>query len=59
MISIDTGAAWPVAYARFSKGGGGRNFDNEDQKKISPLRISPFFGPKLGVDQKKEVFTQY
>ena len=29
------------------------------QKKISPLRISPYFCPKLGEDQnKKKVFTQ-
>ena len=28
--------------------------NNEDEKKISPLRISPVFGPKLGEDQKKK-----
>ena len=32
-----------------------RKFENnEDQKKNSPLRISPFFCPKLGEDQKKK-----
>ena len=40
----------------FERWGGARKFENnEDQKKISPLRISPFFCPKLpvGEDQKK------
>ena len=38
----------------------GKKFENnENQKKISPLRISPFFCPKLGEDQqKKKVFSQ-
>ena len=37
----------------FERGGGQKIENNEDQKKISPLRISPFFCPKLGEDQKK------
>ena len=28
------------------------------KRKISPLRISPFFCPKLGEDKKKVFFTQ-
>ena len=40
----------------FEKGGGeGRKLENnEEQKKISPLRINQFFCPKLGEDQKKK-----
>ena len=53
---------WAVAYIGFLKGGGGgggaRKFENnEDQKKISPLRISPFFCPKLGEEQKKSLYS--
>ena len=47
-----------VTCAGFSKGRGGMKFENnEDQKKISPHKISPFSCPKLGEDQKKN-FTQ-
>ena len=44
----------PVAYAEFSKGGARKFENNEDKRKISPLRISPFSCPKLGEDQKKK-----
>ena len=51
-----------MAYAGFSKGGGGggsfennEKFENnENQRKISSFRISPFFCPKLGEDQQKK-----
>ena len=44
-----------MAYAGFSKGGGGGGNLRimKTKRKISPLRISPFFGPKLGEDKKK------
>ena len=39
---------------RGAGGQGGRKLENnEDQKKISPLRITPFSSPKLGKDQTK------
>ena len=39
---------------RIFEKGGGRKFENkEDQKKRSSLRLSPFFCPDLGEDQKK------
>ena len=40
----------------FRKGGARKFENNEDQKKFFPLRISPFFCPKLGEDQKKVRF---
>ena len=43
-----------MAHAGFSKGGGGAgNVSIIKTKKNSPLRISPFFCPKLGGNQKK------
>ena len=44
----------PVAYAGFSKGGAGNLRIMKTKRKISPLRISLFFCPKLGEDQKKK-----
>ena len=49
-----------LAYAEFSKGGRGPGnlIIMKTRRKISPLRISPVFGPKLGEEQKKKVLTQ-
>ena len=45
----------PVAYAGFSKKGGPENLRiMKTRRKISPLRISPLFCPKLGEDQIKK-----
>ena len=38
----------------FEKGGPGNLKIMKTKSKISLLRISPFFGPKLGEDQKKK-----
>ena len=45
----------------FKEGGGGaRKFENnEDQRKISLLRISPFSCPKLGEDRKKRLLVRF
>ena len=43
-----------VAYARFLKGEGARKFENNEDKKRSSLRFSPFFCPNLGENQKKK-----
>ena len=54
MSSSESGNVWSVAHAGFLKGGGGAgNLKIKKTKsKISPLRISPVFGSKLGEDQQ-------
>ena len=48
----------PLAYAGFSKGRGEGNLRiMKTKRKISPLRINRFSGPKLGEDQKKGGFS--
>ena len=44
----------------FERGGGGAENSRimKIKRKNSVLRFSPVFGPKLGEDQKKQVFTQ-
>ena len=37
----------------FKRGGGRKSENNEEQRKFSPLRISPFSFPKFGEDPKK------
>ena len=49
----------PLAYAGFSKGRVAGNLRIMKTKKRSPLRISPFFCPKLGEDQKKRCSIKF
>ena len=56
VLQAERNALIRKSYARFLKGG--RGAENlgimKTKRKVSPLRISPFFCPKLGEDQKKK-----
>ena len=48
----------PLAYAEFSKGGGRKFKNNEDQKKNFSIQNQSVFLPKIRWRPKKKVFTQ-